>query len=158
VAILCHGNVIVDLDVDDWDNTYARIYIYRPTQIGEMWYPSGGTLTRSLPNALDNAARIAFGSGVFSFEWIAPVPDELADFIAKNTGRPAPGRFSSTAVKYTERDGVVWLTPPEATLYDYLKSAGWTFIPQPAVVRGDEGWLGPDFLVFWGGRANQRVN
>ena len=160
-AVLSHCNVVFgESQTDDFNNQWLGLYIYRPAQIGSFdvqawWQPQKDKLEA----LVKRAASDAFPDITINpeFGWIMPVPDELADFVAKNTGRPMPGRFNSNLVRYVERDSVVWLTPPEAALYDYLKAADWTFVPQPAVVMGDGGWLSPDFLIYWGGRATQAI-
>jgi len=160
-AVLAHCNIVIGPVLkDDFGNDYMGIRIYRPTEIGdfnvqEWWKPRTDTISEILREAASDVWPRVYAN--VEPRWIMTVPDQLADFVAKNTGRPMPGRFNSNLVRYEERDSVIWLTPPEAVLYDYLKAAGWKFIPQPAVILGDEGWLGPDFLIYWGGRANQAV-
>jgi hypothetical protein len=91
-----------------------------------------------------------------TIEFILDVPDDLVDFVAQNTDRPKPRRYNSTAVTYIERGGVAWLTPPEAKLYDFMKDAGWLFIPQPSFIRGDTTRI-PDFLIYWGEKHDRAV-
>lgn len=159
-AALCHGRVIVTSGVNSFDNEWVSANIYRPSYVGELnvgeWWK---TYEVNFRRVLDNAGQAAFPDATFNYSlhWIVDVPDELADFVAKHSSRPAPSRFSSTFVRYNERDGIVWLTPPEARLYDLLKAGQWTFVPQPAVVFGEESWLGPDFLIYWGGKASNAV-
>ena len=159
-AVICHGRIVVNrVPEDNLGYKGRRVHVYRPSSIGRLdvqawWEQWEG----NIDNALENALGTAFPKDDYhktTLHWIMPVPDDVADFVAKHSVRPVPSRFLSTAVEYAERDGIVWLTAPERVLYDRLKAAGWTFIPQPAVVLGDEGWLIPDFLVFWGGRAGQ---
>lgn len=159
-AVLAHCNIVIGPILQGDFGPYLGIRIYRPTLIGDFnvkdwWDPR----KEMISDILREAGTDLYPEVSVHVEprWIMAVPSELADFVAKNTGRPMPGRFNSNLVRYEQRDSIIWLTPPEAVLYDYLKAAGWKFVPQPAVVLGDEGWLGPDFLIYWGGRANQAV-
>jgi hypothetical protein len=160
-AILCHGRVVVNAGKTSDGESYRVANIYRPASVDDFdvqeWWRAR---ERSCSNALDNAMYTAFPADdhvSHRVDWVMPIPDELADFAAKHSTRPFPSRFFSTAVDYVERDGLARLTPPEVVIYDRLKAAGWTFIPQPAVVINEDQWLSPDFLIFWGGRADQAV-
>jgi hypothetical protein len=160
-AVFEHCNIVVGPVLQGDDGTSRRgIRIYVPSTINgmdvEQWLKYEA---RQYHEVLHEAAVDIWPDVWPNIELrsILAVPDQLADFVAKNTGRPMPGRFVSTSVRYEERDGIIWLTPPEVVLYDYLKAAGWTFIPQPAFVLGDETTRRPDFLIYWGGRANQAV-
>ena len=160
-AIMAQSNIVIGPVLEDDDGSRRRgIRIYYPAAIGDLdveaWLEPRW---REVHQVLHEAAVDTWPGDWPNVELnsIMAVPEQLADFVAKNTGRPMPGRFNSNLVRYVERDSIIWLTPPEAVLYDYLKAAGWKFVPQPAVVLGDEGWLGPDFLIYWGGRANQAV-
>lgn len=159
-AVLCHGRIAIsNYDSHEFGPGRAA-HIYRPTTIGNLdvsawWEEWDDTITRSLKVALDTA--FPRYDHYFELYWIMPVPDEVADFVAKNSNRPMPSRFFSTAVEYAERDGIAWLTPPERVLYDRLKAADWTFIPQPAMILGDSEIQIPDFLIFWGGRSDRGV-
>jgi len=162
-AVLCHGTVVVSTGWNDFNQyEWFKANIYRPSVVGNLnvseWWEQ---YKQNFTHALENAGRSAFPGAEWSYtlHWIVPVPDELADFVAQHSVRPRASRFTSTAVEFYERDGIVWLTPPELRLYDRLKAAGWTFVPQPAVVFGEESYpyLSPDFLIYWGGRADQAV-
>lgn len=160
-TVVCHGRVVGTSGYNDFNHIdYYHVHVYRPTFAGSLdvatWWK---TYAVNCENAIKNALESAFpdSSTNHTLHWIVPVPDELADFAAKHSSRPMPSRFLSTAVDYVERDGIVWLTAPERVLYDLLKAADWTFIPQPAVVLGDDELRIPDFLVFWGGRAEHAV-
>lgn len=59
----------------------------------------------------------------------------------------------SCAVQLHERDGIAWLTFPEAKLYDVLKQTSWLFVPQPSFLAGEEFDRRVDFLIFWQNRA-----
>jgi hypothetical protein len=160
-AILCHGRVIVNTGKTLDGETYRVAHIYLPASVDDLdvqeWWRAQ---ERSCSFALDHALHTAFPDDdhlSHTVDWIMPVPDELADFAAKHSTRQFPSRFFSTAVDYVERDGIARLTAPEVVIYDRLKAAGWTFIPQPAVVISEDQWLSPDFLIFWGGRVDQAV-
>jgi hypothetical protein len=156
-AVVCHGRIVGTSGYSDYNHgNYCHVHVYRPEFVGslnvETWWD---TYARECDSAVVHALESAFpdASTNYTLHWIVPVPDELADFAAKHSSRPMPSRYQSTAVDYAERDGIVWLTPPERVLYDLLKAADWTFIPQPAMVLGDDELRIPDFLIFWGGRA-----
>jgi hypothetical protein len=163
-AVLCHGRIVVsEAVIVDTDEKVRVVHIYRPTSVGNLnvaeWWE---TWNAEIGSALEYALHTAFPGWDhnhirYTVDETVPVPDELADFAAKNSNRPIPSRFLSTAVVLQERDGITWLTPPEWVLYDRLKAAGWTFVPQPAVVLGDDEIRIPDFLIFWGGRAQQAL-
>jgi hypothetical protein len=160
-AVVCHGRIVGNSGYNDFNHVdYYHVHIYRPTSVAGLdvggWWK---TYAVHCQHAIQNALQSAFpdSSTDHTLHWIVPVPDELADFAAKHSSRPMPSRYQSTAVDYVERDGIVWLTPPERVLYDLLKAADWTFIPQPAMVLGDDELRIPDFLIFWGGRAEHPV-
>lgn len=160
-AVVCHGRIVGVSGYSDFThNDWCHVHIYRPDFVGGLnvddWW---GLHSDECDSAIALALESAFpeASNNCTLHWIVPVPDELADFAAKHSSRPMPSRFLSTAVEYVERDGIVWLTPPERVLYDLLKAADWTFIPQPAVVLGDGELRIPDFLIFWGGRSEHAV-
>ena len=165
-AVLAHGSVRFDGQVwwiDDADESHFSkadtCMVYLPRKLGQFdvndWLE---TNSEDVFHALGVSARLVAGQNCsVQLNWILPIPTELVDFVAKNTSRPMPRRFNSTAVTYTERDGITWLTYPEVKLYDALRAAEWTFIPQPAFVFGSRAHNIPDFVLFWKGRADAAV-
>lgn len=163
-AVVCQGRVVAaaeshNFDEDRWTEVAAGFTVYLP----DRWYQWWSNDERSIEcwRCLLAAARSVIPQ-VYSndevtnrvhVERLLDVPDELVDFVARNTGRPMPRRYNSTVVPYLERDGVAWLTPPEVKLYDALKETGWLFIPQPPMLASDEIDRKPDFLLFWKHRA-----
>lgn len=159
-AMLCHGRIVVDEFYNDWGNcVLTRLGVYLP---GEQWtwYEEN---FQAIDSTLKTAMRAVWPSlgfressdKLFVLPMI-PVPPHLQDFVAKNTGRPMPRRYNSTAVTYTERDGITWLTPPELRLYDMLKEANWLFSPQVAFVCGDVRRI-TDFLIYWKRKHDRAV-
>jgi hypothetical protein len=163
-AAVSHGRVVIDtedrqLDVQHCETLVTRCVVYLPKNLKAFWESTDGACYATLADA----ARGAWGVSEnwpwdsLKVEWLLDIPPELADFVAKNIDRPKPRRYNSTAVTYLERDGVAWLTPPEAKLYDAIKEAGWLFIPQPQFLAGEEIDRRPDFLIYWHNRSNFAV-
>lgn len=90
-------------------------------------------------------------------EWLLDVPADLQSFVAANTDRPRPRRYNTSAVQLLDRDGVAWLTAPEARLYHALKQTNWQFVPQPPFIAGEEFDRRADFLISWENRSDHAV-
>jgi hypothetical protein len=158
-AMLCHARIVVDERWTEVDYgglwVLDRLGIYLPPEQWDWYQANQGAVDWTMANAI----RIVWEGFTFQAaintieaEWILPIPAHLVDFVAQNTGRPMPRRYNSTAVKFTERDGITWLTPPEVIVYDLLKETSWLFVPQAAFVKGDVRRI-PDFLIYLGRRA-----
>lgn len=158
-GLLCHCRLVIDEYTNDWGNVLlTRLGVYVPLEHWDLYLQ----YDESIKHTMATAACSVWGDGYntvkqkIRVEQIIPIPAQLADFIAQNTARPMPRRYNSTAVQYTERDGIVWLTPPEVRLFDMLKEANWLFSPQVAFVRGDVRRI-TDFIVYWKGRHDKAV-
>ena len=162
-AMLCHARIVVDEHWnDDWGGSWMldRLGIYLPVEQWDWYQANEDFIKRTMAVALRTVwGGVGFQealNNLMKIEWIMPVPAHLAQFVAQNTGRPMPRRFNSTAVTFTERDGITWLTPPEVKMYDLLKETNWLFVPQVPFVKGDVRRI-PDFLIFWNDRHDQGV-
>jgi Protein of unknown function (DUF559) len=164
-AMLCHGRIVVD---DEWVTTnwveywdLHRLGIYLPPEHWNWYVDNSSLVNRTMAVALRTVwgSNISFEqaiNNIIKVEMIVPIPAYVAQFVAQNTGRPMPRRYNSTAVTFTERDGITWLTPPEVIMYDLLKETNWLFVPQAAFVKGDVRRI-PDFLIYWNDRHDQGV-
>jgi hypothetical protein len=164
-AMLCHGRVVVDENwyEDNWGSRWVlnRLGVYLPPEHVRWYQANQEAADRTVAVAIravwsDQTLTHKTALDLLQVEQILPVPAHLIDFVARNTGRPMPRRYNSTAVKYTERDGIAWLTPPEVILYDLFKEASWLFVPQAPFVLGDV-HRSPDFLVYWKSKHDQAL-
>jgi Protein of unknown function (DUF559) len=162
-AVVCHGRVVVDVYTTETESEEdgaprsgepSECTVYVPIRYMEWWSNSDACL-----NAVRAAASSAWNMGYYwaqnnvKVDWLLEVPDDLQYFVTENTDRPKPRRYNTTAVQLFDRDGVAWLTAPEAKLYDVLKQANWLFIPQPPFLAGEEFDRRADFLIFWRNKA-----
>jgi hypothetical protein len=158
-AVVSQGRVVVRTATADHadppfsEEVFVHCNIYVPSRFRDWWSDNN----RDCWSVLNDSAAAAWGlknpGAYLTIEFIIDVPAELVDFVAQNTGRPKPRRYNSTAVQYYERDGVAWLTMPEAKLYDALRETDWLFIPQPQLLASGTIDSRPDFLIFWKHRA-----
>jgi hypothetical protein len=161
-AVLCHAEILPEFDQGydfgrDW--TSVTLHLYLPATLNGLDVATWrNTHQKEIETTIATAATAAYevDNAGATWHWIIPVPKELAELVAKNTRRPMPRRFDNSVVPMKDKDGVTWLTPAEVPLYDTMKEAGWTFIPQPPVVSRDVIRI-PDFMLFWEGRADQAV-
>jgi len=162
-AVVAHGNVLIDVATSDVNYSHyeyatgATIYI--PQRFSSWWMDHHEVCMEAVFGAAESAWDMKPDrkpERIRVFPILSP-PAELIDFLAKNTDRPRPRRYNSTAVSVVERDGITWLTPPEVKLYDAMKEASWMIVPQPAFLEGESVDKRPDFLLYWRGRANMPV-
>jgi hypothetical protein len=158
---VCQGRIVVDWRQLDFDTVEpSRFVMYLPASLCEWWSQHADQCIETIHRSMCSTwptLRMSEAVTALEIEFQMDVPDELKDFVAKNLDRPKPRRYNSTAVTYLERDGVAWLTPPEARLYDALKESHWLFTPQPQFLAGEEIDRRPDFCVYWNGRAQWAV-
>lgn len=164
-ALVQHSNVaVIDYEVDDDREAYTRLnglVVTIPTELYQWYADNHEAVERVVWRAAQAVWSVdkVRSQGTLFFEESLTPPPLLADFLASASGvqRPRPSRFNSAVVPMSERDGVAWLTPPEAKLYDVLKDTGWLFVPQPSFLAGDTLDKRPDFCIFWNDKAAQPI-